>query len=86
MRRILSILFLLYGVLTPIPIFSATYNDWRLAGEFVVGEKVLTYHSVEIKDLNNLLVGGYRVVMHNNYISDELIVVLKNISKNIIGL
>ena len=32
------------GVTAPHPIFSTTYNDWRLAGELEVGEKVLTYH------------------------------------------
>ena len=81
MRSFLSILFLLFGVLTPHPIFSTTHNDWRLAGELEVGKKVIAYHSVEIKDLNNFLVGGCGVVMHNNYITDELIVALKNISK-----
>ena len=32
------------GVTAPHPIFSTTYNAWRLAGELEVGEKVLTYH------------------------------------------
>lgn len=32
------------GVTAPHPIYSTTYNDWRLAGELEVGEKVLTYH------------------------------------------
>lgn len=32
------------GVTAPHPIFSTTFNDWRLAGELEVGEKVLTYH------------------------------------------
>jgi hypothetical protein len=32
------------GVTAPHPIFSTTHNDWRLAGELEVGEKVLTYH------------------------------------------
>ncbi len=32
------------GVTAPHPIFSTTHNDWRLASELVVGEKVLTYH------------------------------------------
>lgn len=31
------------GVTAPHPIFSTTHNDWRLAGELEVGEKVLTY-------------------------------------------
>jgi hypothetical protein len=32
------------GVTAPHPIFSTTHNDWRLAAELEVGEKVLTYH------------------------------------------
>lgn len=32
------------GVTALHPIYSTTYNDWRLAGELEVGEKVLTYH------------------------------------------
>ncbi|HMS30449.1 MAG TPA: Hint domain-containing protein [Saprospiraceae bacterium] len=44
MYRILIILFLLLGVTAPHPIFSTTHNDWRLAGELEVGEKVMTYH------------------------------------------
>ena len=67
MRSFLSILFLLFGVLTPHPIFSTTHNDWRLAGELEVGKKVIAYHSVEIKDLNNFLVGDVGVVVHNSY-------------------
>ena len=66
MWRFLSILILFFGVLTPIPIFSTTNNDWRLVGELEVGEKVLNYHSVEIKDLHNFLVGDVGVVVHNN--------------------
>ncbi len=35
----------IFGVISPHPIFSTTHNDWRLAGELEVGEKVLTYHA-----------------------------------------
>ncbi|MFZ1749260.1 MAG: Hint domain-containing protein, partial [Saprospiraceae bacterium] len=33
------------GVTYNHPIFSTTHNDWRLAGELEVGEKVLTYNA-----------------------------------------
>jgi hypothetical protein len=44
MHRIIVLVFFLLGLTTPHHIFSTTHNNWRLVGELVVGEKVLTYH------------------------------------------
>ena len=46
MWRFLLLLFFFFGLLTPIPIFSATYNDWRLVGEIEIGRKVFAYLGV----------------------------------------
>ncbi|HMS30459.1 MAG TPA: colicin D domain-containing protein [Saprospiraceae bacterium] len=62
MNRIrLVFIFFILGVTAPHPIFSTTYNDWRLAGELEVGEKVLTYHG-EASVLSNVKKEGSEIV------------------------
>ncbi|MFM2392612.1 MAG: tRNA(Glu)-specific nuclease WapA precursor [Bacteroidota bacterium] len=64
------------GVTVPHPIFSTTHNDWRLAGELEVGEKVLTYHG-EATVLRNEKKAGSEAVynlevkdLHNFLVGD----------------
>ena len=71
------------GVTAPHPIFSTTYNDWRLAGELEVGEKVLTYHG-EATVLSNEKKAGSETVYNlevkdlHNFLVGNLGVVVHN--------
>lgn len=69
------------GVTAPHPIFSTTYNDWRLAGALEVGEQVLTYHG-EATVASNEKKSGSEVVynlevkdLHNFLVGDAGVVV-----------
>ncbi|HRI02088.1 MAG TPA: polymorphic toxin-type HINT domain-containing protein, partial [Saprospiraceae bacterium] len=81
MWRFLSILFLLFGVLTQFLLFSTTYNDWRLAGELGVGEKVLAYHGEATVTNTEKKVGSEAVYnlevkdLHNFLVGDLGVVV-----------
>jgi hypothetical protein len=72
------------GVTAPHPIFSTTHNDWRLAGELEVGEKVLTYHGEATVTKTEKKGGSEKVYnlevkdLHNFLVSDVGIVVHNN--------
>ncbi|HMS30458.1 MAG TPA: Hint domain-containing protein [Saprospiraceae bacterium] len=90
MYRILIILFLLLGVTAPHPIFSTTHNDWRLAGELEVGEKVLSYHG-EASVLSNVKKEGSEIVynlevkdLHNFLVGNVGVVVHNNYIQNLL--
>jgi hypothetical protein len=75
------------GVTAPHPIFSTTHNDWRLAGELEVGEKVLTYHG-EATVTNTEKKAGSEAVynlevkdLHNFLVSESGVVVHNTCSK-----
>ena len=69
------------GVTAPHPIFSTTHNDWRLAGELEVGEKVLTYHGEATVLSNEKKAGSEKVYnleikdLHNFLVGNVGIVV-----------
>ena len=78
------------GVTAPHPIFSTTYNDWRLAGELEVGEKVLTYHG-EATVLSNEKKAGSETVynlevkdLHNFLVGYAGVVVHNNYLQNLL--
>ena len=71
------------GVTAGHPIYSTTAQDWRLAGELRIGERVLTHagsatltgkrpapaqrvYNLEVREVNNFLVTGVVVVVHNS--------------------
>ena len=72
------------GVTAPHPIFSTTHNDWRLAGELEVGEKVLTYHGEATVTKTEKKTGSEAVYnleikdLHNFHVSDVGVVVHNN--------
>ncbi len=72
------------GVTAPHPIFSTTHNDWRLAGELEVGEKVLTYHgeasvtNTEKKDESEAVYNLEIKDLHNFLVGDSGFVVHNN--------
>ena len=78
------------GVTAPHPIFSATANDWRLAGELEIGEKVLTYHG-EATVTNTVKKAGIEMVynleikdLHNFLVTESGVVVHNNYLSNLL--
>lgn len=72
------------GVTAPHPIFSTAHNDWRLAGELEVGEKVLTYYGEATVTKTEKKAGSEGVYnlevkdLHNFLVGDGGIVVHNN--------
>jgi Pretoxin HINT domain len=75
------------GVTSPHPIYSTTYNGWRLAGELEVGEKVLTYHGEATVSRTEKKAGSEAVYnlevkdLHNFFVGELGVVVHNSCSK-----
>lgn len=79
------------GVTAAHPIFSATHQDWRLAGELEAGEKVLTYKgeatviSNERKPGNEFVYNLEVKDLHNFLVGDRGVVVHNACAKTYFG-
>lgn len=79
------------GVTAPHPIFSTTHNDWRLAGELEVGEKVLAYHGEATVTKTEKKAGSEKVYnleikdLHNFLVGDVGVVVHNACARSILG-